>query len=44
MPEKNGVLHIVNHMVRPRNTRGNILKLAYIQLGLMEGGEDQRGS
>ena len=36
MPNKNGFLDILNHMVRPRNTHGqtreNVLKLILIQL------------
>ena len=45
---KNGVLHILNHMGKPRNThdqtRGAVMKLTLVQLFLREGGEEERGS
>ena len=47
MPNKNGVLDILNHMVRPRNTygqtRGIVVKLTIFQLFLREDSEDQKG-
>ena len=51
IPNKNGVLDIVDEMGRPRNTQivtmvksgGIIMKLTLVQLLLREVGEDHRG-